>query len=123
IHSITFESKCMAGDLYMYVLDHVYIDNIAILETDHIDLYNDPTITLSVYPNPTTSTLTVELSDNETSRPIEYLLFDIYGKEIMKGMMNDGQNTINISNLSNGIYLLKVVSDRSLIGTGKIIKE
>ncbi|HNW67510.1 MAG TPA: M4 family metallopeptidase [Bacteroidales bacterium] len=123
VHSITFESKCMSGDLYMYVLDHVYIDNIAILETDHIDLYNNPTITLSVYPNPATSTLSVELSDNETSRPIEYLLLDIYGKEIMKGMMNNGQNTINISNLSNGIYLLKVVSDRSLIGTGKIIKE
>lgn len=122
IHSITFESKCMAGDLFTYVLDHVYIDNIAILESDKIDNYSHSS-QLSLYPNPTRDNVIINLNSDNDNAPTEYQLFDIYGKLLQQGEMNNGENMLSLTNYANGIYLLKVFSSHHLIATSKIVKE
>lgn len=123
VHAITFESKCMAGDLFIYELDHVYIDNITLLQSDNVDNYNGHSIQLSVYPNPTAANLTVDLSANNIDEQIHYGLYDIFGKELRNGDMIIGQNMLNLNGLTSGIYLLKVTSGNVLVGTSKIVKE
>jgi hypothetical protein len=69
-----------------------------------------------IYPNPTTSQLSIitALEINE----IEIL--DTGGKTIMKSDQNT--RIINTSNLSNGIYLIKIISGRKTI-TKQFIKQ
>jgi hypothetical protein len=69
-----------------------------------------------IYPNPTTSQLSIitALEINE----IEIL--DTGGKTIMKSDQNT--KIINTSNLSNGIYLIKIISGRKTI-TKQFIKQ
>jgi surface protein len=70
---------------------------------------------LKLYPNPVLSFL--NLDNNLTNQP--YNVFDSLGRVILNGKLNEGNNSINVEQLSKGIYYLKV-SDNS---ASKFIKE
>lgn len=73
---------------------------------------------LNIYPNPTSNNVTVELHTNEIST-LE--VYDFSGKFLFTQMLNDKTNTINIENLTSGIYFFKVNSSEGT-STNKIIK-
>jgi len=77
---------------------------------------------ISVYPNPTSGLvnviLTSELSKNST---IE--VYDAIGKLVVKQVLTNETNAVNISNLTNGIYTFKIVNNSNLIKIGKIVKQ
>lgn len=76
---------------------------------------------LSMYPNPTSGELHIELLN--TSDQIEILeLFNIEGRLVWKDERFKGQN-INISNLQNGVYFIKVNTTNKNSITKKIIKK
>lgn len=61
-----------------------------------------------VYPNPASNWLTVSVINKPTGN-INIEIFDLRGKRIFaenKLLTND--NTLNVSSLSNGIYILKL---------------
>jgi len=58
---------------------------------------------LSMYPNPASQTLQVEVPNAET----EYTLINLLGASVLKGQLNVGLNQLNLSNLQPGIYLFK----------------
>lgn len=66
------------------------------------------------YPNPVTNSLTI--SNNSTIDTVEVI--SILGQKIMRKNVNDLQATINLSQLSKGIYFVKASSE----GQEKIIK-
>ena len=123
LHSITFESKCMAGDLFIYTLDHVYIDNITVLESDKISDYTQGEAHFMAYPNPTTGQLTVELDEEFLQQNrADYMIYDLSGQLVTAGHISNNSTILNVSNLSNGMYILKIVSGQQLVGTSKIAK-
>jgi surface protein len=73
------------------------------------------TSSLKLYPNPVISVLNVD--NNLTNQP--YAITDALGKIILKGKLNEGDNSINVEQLSKGIYYLKVANNK----TSKFIKE
>jgi hypothetical protein len=76
---------------------------------------------LSVYPNPATDVLNVEcLLVNEKST-LE--ITDMLGNTIYHSTFSTQHNTINISNLSEGMYLLRVLQNGNAVYTTKVIKE
>ena len=64
------------------------------------------------------ATASSELSKNST---IE--VYDAIGKLVVKQVLANELNAINISNLNNGIYLFKVLNNSNIIKIGKLIKE
>ena len=60
-----------------------------------------------LYPNPTTEILNIE---NVTVNKI--LIYDLSGKLISK---LSSQHQINVSNLSKGVYLFKLISEEEII--------
>ena len=60
-----------------------------------------------VYPNPVTDILNVNIT-NAQNNIISARIFDSYGKLIYNGQMISGTNTINMTNFSKGIYLLRL---------------
>jgi hypothetical protein len=75
------------------------------------------TIGLKLYPNPVVSILNVSIDSNLINQP--YTIIDGLGKVILKGKLNEVQSTINVEQLSKGIYYLKIDGNSS----SKFIKQ
>jgi hypothetical protein len=66
---------------------------------------------LIVFPNPTTDVVNIQLKRTSSS-PLLYSLFDLTGREILKGTIdpNKGNTQINIPHLNNGLYFIRFES-------------
>ena len=105
----------MSGNYYVIVTQNGCSDTsnvIYYLLTDINDVSNKH---INIYPNPATSYITI---DNVKSTDIK-ILSDINGKMI--DFINN-KNIIDISDLSNGIYLLKIITEKEIL-IDKFIKE
>jgi hypothetical protein len=74
-----------------------------------------------IYPNPTDNNITIELQSIQTLKSIIYI-YDIRGQLLFQIPTQQARTDINVSNLSKGIYILKILNDDRLIFK-KFIKE
>jgi plastocyanin len=74
---------------------------------------------LSVYPNPSNSIITIKSSNNIIGS--QYCIMDQKGRSFFKDKLPNETTSIDISQLTPGIYLLQVVGQR--IQSIKIIKN
>lgn len=72
---------------------------------------------LLAYPNPTEGTLNLKLT-TASEKNVE--VFNIVGEKVMDLNLSSAQNSIDLSNLSNGIYTVKVKSAEG-ISQNKVI--
>jgi len=61
---------------------------------------------INIFPNPTSETLTIKLANKINN--IKYTISDLLGKELLAGTLQDDQETIDLSNFTEGVYILKV---------------
>ena len=92
------------------------LDGIAVLnqKTERIELAENG-VQMSVYPNPATDRICVTLENLES---IDATLFDMSGRAVKTLTLRNGDNTIDISTLQNGIYLIRVAGSVT-----KIVKK
>lgn len=74
---------------------------------------------VSVYPNPTKGIININLADASSDKTV-LNLYDIQGRKILSKESHNSQETLNIENLSDGIYMLSIESG-SLKTTKKVI--
>jgi hypothetical protein len=87
-------------------------NNVGINETSHDNLF-------SVFPNPAQSVINVK-ADSKLIGSI-YTIYDNTGKVVLTGNLNSKNKTIELGNLSGGIYLFSV--GENMKQTFKVIKE
>ncbi|MBS1773001.1 MAG: T9SS type A sorting domain-containing protein [Bacteroidetes bacterium] len=63
---------------------------------------------IKVYPTATSGETTIEIPQPMTSEASVYI-FNTTGQQVMKTAVHSGKNTINISQLSQGTYIIKIV--------------
>jgi subtilisin-like proprotein convertase family protein len=86
-----------------------------------LGIQNNKLASLKVYPNPAKGNFNVELPKQITGETSFYL-YDIQGRNVYDKKSTNLIETINIENLSKGIYMLTVENDK-VQKTIKIIKE
>ena len=86
--------------------------NCADLDTEEFEANS-----LKLYPNPVLSILNVKTDYNLINQP--YTIVDGLGRVVLNGKINEVESTINVEQLSKGIYYLKI-SDKN---ASKFIKE
>jgi hypothetical protein len=99
-------------------------DYSVIIAPQQVGLASTEKYVAKVFPNPASSQITVQLSD-ELSSSANVEVIDLAGRILQKSMVPDHTTLINlnISNLPPGIYLVRIASaDRTMI-TQKWIKE
>lgn len=74
---------------------------------------------VNVYPNPARGLITVNLNADTES---ELQLYDVTGALCASRQLRQGDNSVDISDLASGIYLVKVMADRKLIYRSKLVK-
>ena len=69
-------------------------------------------LSLKVYPNPASSTLTI--SGNSTNTSAEYMVYDLTGHRITGGGMSGYSEVIDVSGYAPGIYIVKLQNGTQL---------
>lgn len=79
-------------------------------------------ISLTVFPNPVTENLTLQISDYNNEK-MSYLLYDMHGKLVFKGQIIAQQTQINMYSLAAASYSLAVLSEGQKVKNFQIIKK
>jgi hypothetical protein len=85
-----------------------------LLTVTEIVTNEDRTASVRLYPNPIKSYINIEL---DIAAPQAYELLSLMGKQVLKGVINSKNQTIDISFLAPNIYFLKIGNN-----THKLIK-
>jgi hypothetical protein len=76
---------------------------------------------INIYPNPAKETLNIDFSlKNED---LKVSVVDMLGKEIINENLRNQHTSLNIQNLSSGVYFVKVINGNECVGIKKWVKE
>ncbi|MDR0371175.1 MAG: choice-of-anchor J domain-containing protein [Prevotellaceae bacterium] len=102
-------------DHYTFLIDNIEVKTRVANAVDR--LLSDR---FGIYPNPAKNTVNINCPGLSGIQ-----LFDIQGKEVMSVAANSENETINVSNLPEGHYLVRITTKENKFGTQKItvIKE
>lgn len=97
-----------------------YYDNITILSTSGLDEINSSKV--SIFPNPTNST--IKISSENTSKIQKIEIFDAIGQSVLvKDNSNYSTEAIaDLSSLKPGIYSIKIIFEKGEYSFQKIVK-
>lgn len=73
---------------------------------------------INIYPNPTSGLVNIETSNTGVS----YHVFDLNGRILMDGLLNNSLTIIDLGGLKPGVYFIKVNSENKTV-TERIIKK
>ena len=90
------------------------------IEFDTLGLDEFLTSEVKLFPNPVSTNLNIEIAGNSDAIALD--LFDVSGKLVLQKNVSNEAITLNVKNLPQGIYFLKVSSSEKT-GTYKIVKE
>jgi hypothetical protein len=99
-------------------VDMVY--TITFIPYNSITSYEDE-VKILVYPNPCSSIIHFEV--NELGKTAHLIIYSIEGKNIINHILQDGINKVNIEHLQSGFYFYKIITENTMVGTGKFIKN
>ncbi len=76
---------------------------------------------LTLFPNPATSEIQFNLTDSSFN-DIDYTIYNLSGKRISSGVLDNGDNKIDVERLNSGLYIVELKSGDK-VSTGKFIKQ
>ena len=80
-------------------------------------------VTLNIYPNPSDKFINIEIQQ-ESLQELKAEIWDLNGKlQKIFPLNNNSLTTLDLSELYNGIYIIKIYGDNNLITSSKIIKS
>lgn len=101
-----------AAKVGVYYIDNVYM-YIAGTASVEDNLFN-----VSLYPNPANNRLNISAANTIQNAEI----YNVLGKKVMNVSINKTSESIDISNLASGVYMIKYSIENS-VGTAKFIKQ
>ncbi len=99
--------------------DGFYFDDLSInvVSSDPNTVQQITELNWTAYPNPANDQLIIS---NLDSKDISYILYDRLGREVKRGNVISSMESIDISNLENGLYILHLKDQTSYLGQKKI---
>lgn len=101
-----------AAKVGVYYLDNIYFYNSATAGVED-NLFN-----VSIYPNPASNRLNISAANTIQNAEI----YNVLGKKVMNVTINKTSESIDISNLASGVYMIKY-NVEGTSGTSKFIKQ
>jgi hypothetical protein len=94
----------------------ITLENVVLGNNDHQLSEN-----ITIYPNPTSNFITISTKENSIS---SINIYNILGKEILKvNTIISNQLEVNLTDLSSGIYLIKVTDSNGKSTLKKVVKR
>ena len=110
------------GQPYVAYMDWANAQNATVMKFDSVfvgvnTLKNSR---LSIYPNPATDKITIELSGKTELSNL--VIVNVQGQEVLTQPTTQPKTQIDITSLPSGVYFVRVTNDRT-VEVGKIIKQ
>ena len=86
------------------------------------EISNNPAASCIIFPNPATNFVQIQFSSRNPYSTYHYKLLNTQGLEIATGNLTNPTETINLSNLSNSIYILQIADEKGYSQNFKLIK-
>jgi len=80
-------------------------------------------LTVTIAPNPISSTTTVVLNGDSKVGDYNLVIYSSMGNEVINIPLNKKITTLETTDLHQGIYFFKVMSNNKLIQSGKLINQ
>ena len=77
----------------------------------------------TVFPNPTSNYLTIEIKNYSPATALEIFLFDAKGQQVHRQRVVDVQTQIAVEHLASALYMLKIIQGDKLVKAVKVIKK
>jgi hypothetical protein len=100
------------------------------MEVDYVRVYQESALSnpnqalldqLVWYPNPVNDLLIIEMPENSLVTKVK--IYSLLGQELNSYFLNEGQNSLDFSTYTSGIYIVKVESDDESSKSFKISKH
>lgn len=78
---------------------------------------------ISIYPNPASDNFEVMIDALEVSNTLKMMIYNFTGQLVKCQMLSQRKQSVNISNLSNGVYFVELMSDKYTIGKRLIVRK
>jgi hypothetical protein len=100
------------GHQQIHIQQTIAVENIEMLSVE-----------LTVYPNPTTAAIHIQI-DDLPQQPLQVELFDLNGKQLRTELLQDNSTMLSVENLPNGTYVLNIKDKLSQAQKSyKIVKQ
>ncbi|MDA3868181.1 MAG: T9SS type A sorting domain-containing protein [Salinivirgaceae bacterium] len=77
---------------------------------------------LSLYPNPIVNVLNIDLRAENLMNP-QVQIYDAVGKLVKARALSQKSTGIDVADMANGVYFVKIMDDNSVIETRKVVKR
>jgi hypothetical protein len=98
-------------DKFAFIIDDVKITNVLGIEENSMEV--------SVYPNPATDVLNIQLTENASSVSV----MGMDGKVISTESVNSNSIAVNVSDLVAGVYFYEVVAENGTVVRNTFVKK
>lgn len=87
-----------------------------------VNNHPDINLTMSVYPNPSVSSINLNVGKQDLQN-LSFQLFDVQGKLLVSQKITNSETSIKMEEFNSGNYFLKIVDNQSELKTFNIIKN
>lgn len=80
---------------------------------------------ISIYPNPASQAVTVEIADDGKGivSGMELKITNALGQLVLQSTLGYDKNTLQVENLENGIYFMEISKNKTIIHNAKFVKS
>ena len=106
------------------------LKDILFVKTDSLGQYGNSIIgieekeqvklVLEIYPNPASDYINIKISNHKNYKKIHYQITDLNGRVVLSSTINEFIKSVEISTLSDGLYLLQIFDSNKLLSSSKI---
>lgn len=82
---------------------------------------NHAGLELGIAPNPMSTATVVEVKGWESTQPVSLELYDLLGRQAVRMESNEARFILQRSDLTPGIYFVKLQSGGAVLGTGRVV--
>ena len=93
-----------------------------ILTEDTTEITDNEEIVFTVYPNPTSGIVTMEVNP-ENFQTAEIQIFDIYGRQLQVMPVTGEKAGTDLSQYATGIYIIKIMDSGKVVAVKKVVKR
>jgi uncharacterized protein YjdB len=81
------------------------------------------TADIRLFPNPADSRINIEVTGSNKLFDVNVKIFDMLGKTVYDGTLVNGKGSVNVADLSAGVYSVLILQDGSKLGTKNFVKQ
>lgn len=106
-----------------YVMDagSTNIDSVDVVFTSTVGIEEKISVNYQAYPNPASSVFNIKLKVSPNTGLYQVKLYNIMGELVATETLVDGLNTVNIANLTDGVYFYSILRNTAVVETRKLI--